>query len=362
MIKNFGFISMRFEKKEVRDFRPSFFKNLRNLTQKIYLDYGYGEKLGFHEKDYVSANPNIIFRNRFEVFKKDCVITIRTPDFDELLFLNQNAVFMSMLHYSTRKKRNEFLLKKKINLISMDSITDDSGKRLIQNYEGTVENAFNVAYGEIFNYIKDKEFVRVLVIGSGEIGKIAVDKAIKLSLKPVIVETIGKNITSNINIVNHILQKTDILVDASKREDSTKYIIKNESIKYLPEEAIILDISADDYDVNIDPIQVKGIEGIPTGTIDKYVFNINSDEYDRIPRDVYSSNRRKVISCNAWPAVNPHNCLTVYENQILPFINTLSECDFNKLDLVSKDYYIRALARGKYEYWEKVKNNNITRT
>jgi len=40
----------------------------------------------------------------------------------------------------------------------------------------------------------------------------------------------------------------------------------------MPSDYIILDISTDDYDVSINPIQVKGIEGIPTGNLEKYIF------------------------------------------------------------------------------------------
>ncbi len=119
------------------------------------------------------------------------------------------------------------------------------------------------------------------------------------------VNLLTRSITTNEAHLNSVLKNTDILVDASWRHETSKSIIKNHEIAELPEHAILLDITADPYDLNIDPPQVKGIEGIPTGTLDNYVIETNDLVYDTIPDFVDTKERRVVVSCDAWPGVNP---------------------------------------------------------
>ncbi len=345
MIENLGFLSMRFEKNEKRDFRPEFFSNLADLPQKIKLDYGYGEKLGYTREDYLRLADNIEFCNRREVLQTDCLVAVRTPILEELEMMKEGATIFSMLHFSTRSSRNSFLKAKEIHMYAMDSVTDDFGQRMIQDFSGTAKNAIE----SCFNII-DRDSIpsqcRTLVLGSGELGKICADSAIRLSPIPSIAATVGKRITADQKEMEFLLRQTDILIDATKRVETSKYIIPNEWISYLPEHAVIVDISADDYDTSIQPIQVKGIEGIPTGCLDKYVFDVDDPIYELIPESVSTEHRRKVVSCNAWPGVNACYCLNKYEKQLLPFIYLLS----NKNEFLesSADVFERALYRSRY--------------
>ena len=77
MIESIGFLSMRFEETEKRDFRPQFFNMLKNTSPSLLLEKGYGERLGFHEKDYLESNHNILFVTRDEVYKADFVVSVR---------------------------------------------------------------------------------------------------------------------------------------------------------------------------------------------------------------------------------------------------------------------------------------------
>ncbi len=352
MIDTIGFLSMQFEKAEKRDLRPDFFGKIADLPVSILLDEYYGAKLNFIHQDFLDKNPNIMFCSRAEVLNADCVITIRTPDFSELSLLKKGAIFFSMLHYLTRINRNNFLISKGTNMLAMDSIVDDFGNRMIQDFPGTADNAFSAVYKEGEKLLEVRDILKILIIGHGEIGKICVEKAIKLASKPVIVTVAGRSVTSQKNILNKLLSDTDILVDSSKRDDPKKYIISNDQINLMPSDSIILDISADDYDVNINPIQVKGIEGIPTGNLDNYIFYPDDEIYNKLPVQVSSKYRRVVISCNAWPGVNPHKCLDRYEIQLEPFIRLITKLGYN-LSINSSDLYERALVRSSYDYFLK---------
>jgi hypothetical protein len=74
---------------------------------------------------------------------------------------------------------------------------------------------------------------------------------------------------------------------------------------YLPESAVIADITADDYDTTVEPIQVKAIEGIPTGNLrSNPVFMPDDPAWGQDPGGgSLLTHRRPVISCYSWPGV-----------------------------------------------------------
>lgn len=349
-MKTLGFLSMRFEENEKRDFRPSFFRGLTSLENRLVLEKNFGAKLGYGEQDYLDANGKISFGERDEVMAADVVVSVRTPGFDDLKKLRPGAVFFSMLHYLTRARRNEFLTQKQIRLVSMDSVVDDFGIRLIHDFPGSVENAFDAGYQEIFRN-RCPELLRVLILGSGEIGKLATDTAILKSKVPAIVSVVGVSVTKNAKVMDELLAETDVLVDASKRVKTHEHIVSNEQLGLLPQDALIIDLSADDYDVNVTPIQVKGIEGIPTGNLDQYVFYTNDPAYDKVPGQLKTQNRRTLVSCNAWPGVDPIRCLNRYELQLDPFVRLLA-CESTDPSLNSENPYERALARATFTHFQ----------
>lgn len=106
----------------------------------------------------------------------------------------------------------------------------------------------------------------------------------------------------------------------------------------------------DDYDLNVAPIQVKGMEGIPNGTLAQFVFHTNDPAYERVPGQLKTYNRRTLVSCNAWPGVDPNRCLDRYETQLDPFIRLLAR-DLPEPSLDSNNPYERALAKGSYAYF-----------
>lgn len=351
MKKTLGFLSMQFEKEEKRDFRPSFFKQLNDLENIIYLDRGFGEKLGFSRSDYEHVNKNIQFCDREKVLQADVLISIRTPIEDELRKMKRNTTLFSMLHFVTHEHRNTLLSKMGVKMYAMDSVIDDFGLRIIQDFPGTAKNALRSGFDELnTKYLTD--VCRVLLVGPGEIGRLAVDYALKLAPVPAIVKCIGRSVTKEKELMRKLLSETDVLVDSSKRNETHKHIIDNDMLGALPEHAVIVDISADDYDVSIDPIQVKGIEGIPTGNLKQYVFDVDDEAYSEIPDTVSTKNRRKLVSCYSWPGIDPTACLDRYETQLEPFIRLLAlEADFEE----DNNPIGRALFRGSYEAFQGAK-------
>lgn len=369
-MKTIGFPRMHKEKNEKRDFLPDIFEKFKFENYKFYLEYGYGSDMGYTEDDYLSKNNRIEFVNHKECYGKDVVIVLRAPEFYELDWMKKGSILVSMLHYPTRAGRNKKLIDLGINGISLDSIRNDFMERVIVNYRDTAGNGMELAFIELSKsmhnfYSNQRDVITVSIIGAGMVGLTAAKSAVKFGgndifkasekagTKGVVVKMISRNVTCDDREMIRLFMDTDILVDASNRDNPSKYIVKNDMIGFLKNHSIILDLSCDPYLTDIEPIQVKAIEGIPTGNLDKPVIYTEDEIYKSIPPVVNTKNRRTVVSCNAWPGLKPKECMELYGKQLLPFLKCIFENDFDCIYGDSDDYFKRALYRGTMEYYKK---------
>lgn len=370
-IKSMGFPKMHKEEGEIRDFLPKLFGDLKEYDIDIFLEEGYGESMGYKSGDYLQNNKNIKFVPHDNVYKKDLIVVLRSPESEEINLMKEESILISMLHYETRETRNSLLKAKKIICFSMDAMCDDDNNRIMVNYRGTSRAGSRIAFEELkkrtnaFETINNK-VITVTIIGMGAVAANSAkafeeysDKEFLLenNERGLIVRLLPRNITQNYEKLRDIIETTDILVDASKRPDATKVIVNNELIEFLPTHAVILDLTADPYNEKIVPMQVKGIEGIPTGTLDKYVIEVDDEMYDGIPKTVSSLNRRVVVSCNAWPGIDAKDCMGLYGRLMVPFLDVVLSNDIQKLNISAKNMYERSLVRASLDYYLKIKNN-----
>jgi alanine dehydrogenase len=366
MKKEYGFPKMDKDVNEKRAFLPDFFGELKKYDIEIWLEHGYGAKMGFSEEDYFKENRNIKFATKKIVYSKDVIIVLRAPNVEELKSIKRGAILISMLHYITRERRN--LLMEDLGIIpfSMDSMVDDDGRRVVVNNYETAYNGASIALQQLdgeLTSVKLNRPINVAIIGMGEIG-LTVAKAFK-NLSNERVEKCGelhpglkttmltRSITANSDLLVEELKNADVLVDASSRKDTSKHIVGNNILKDLPAHAVILDITADPYDFDKKPHQVKAFEGIPTGNLDQIVFRTDDKAYDELNDYMSTTNKRIVVSCNAWPGVNSMASKKMYGRQFLPILKVLINKGNENLDINSKDYYERILYRSSYKYFKE---------
>jgi alanine dehydrogenase len=145
------------------------------------------------------------------------------------------------------------------------------------------------------------------------------------------------------------LEHTDLLIDATLRPDPSRPVVPNDWVAALPPDAVILDLSVDPYDFSVDPPRVKGIEGVPEGDLDRYVFHPDDPVYEAMPSDVQTRNRRLALSCRSWPGVHPRECMDVYGEQIEPVMRVIVRKPPERWDAHHGTYYERAVARGEVQ-------------
>ena len=120
----------------------------------------------------------------------------------------------------------------------------------------------------------------------------------------------------------------------------------------MPEHAVLVDLSVDPYDCTIDPPEVKGVEGIPQGNLDQYVFMPGDSAYDRLPDCIATKNRRHVVSCFSWPGIHPKECMSLYGDQIRPIMRTLIDRGGVQNLNSHGRYFERAIKRALLSTWE----------
>jgi alanine dehydrogenase len=363
-----GFPRMMKETGEKRVFLPEFIQFLTHRGALVYIEEGYGSRSGYSFDDYRQGNERVRRCSREEAFQKDAIIVLRSPTLEEFSSLKPGSCLISMLHFPTRPKRVEALKRLGVNAISLDSIENDNNLRMVENMRAVAWNGLEASFDVLEKRWPDIHLpggnpARVLILGTGMVGKHAVDAASKLGnvernnqhIKDngpgSLAIAIGRNITHNPSRMEQLLRETDILVDASQRRNTSVPVIPNEWIQWLPEHAILTDLAVDPYTLDNDPPVVRGIEGIPQGNLDKYIFTADDPEWDKtVPASIPSQHRRTAVSCYSWPGIHPEAGMRHYALQLEPLMEAFLKLGYDGL---SEDggYFERALYRGSLRYW-----------
>jgi alanine dehydrogenase len=366
--RTLGLPRMRNEAGEKRVFLPEFVQFVASLGVNVFIEEGYGSNSGFDFDNYKLANPLVHRVSREEAYHQEVVLILRSPKRDEFKLMEPGCTLFSMLHFNTRPLRIQRLVESRIHALSMDSVINDVNIRLVENMKAVAWNGLETAYNHLESLwpglVKPGgQPIRVLILGTGMVGKYAVDAATKLGdverNKQHIIDdgpgaiamVIGRSITSHADEMQSLLTQADILVDSTQRRDPGKPVVPNEWIGWLPEHAVIVDLAVDPYTLDAVPPVVRGVEGIPQGNLDQYIFQPDDPNWDKtVPASVDSKNRRTTVTCYSWPGIHPEACMLHYAQQLEPFMEVLFEKGYDGLSMEG-DYFERALYRASLKYF-----------
>jgi alanine dehydrogenase len=266
-------------------------------------------------------------------------VVLRAPE-GRYELMPPGTILLSMLHFNTRPERVTLLESLGIEAIALDMITGDDGRRLVQNLRDVARNGLACAFDALERrwpplLSSARPAVSVTVLGAGGVGKHAIDWAARAGdetrnallmregLPGVEVVVVEQNLAGQEAYFRHRFALTDILVDATARRDTSRPLFPNDWIGFLPEHAVICDLAVDPYLLDDDPPVVRGIEGIPQGSLDQWEFDVDDPAWDRLPPSIPTRERRTVVSCYSWPGVQPVPCMELYGSQITPLLKTL---------------------------------------
>jgi len=335
----FGFPRMHNEDGERRDFLPHLVSGPAKLGCEVFVETGIGSAMGYTDVDYVAANPERIHVvEEPDAYAQDVVVVLRSPN-DRFEWIRPGAALISMLHFPTRARRVKTLVDLGIDAIGLDSIVDDAGRRLVVNGSAVAWNGLEAAFDVLERTWPNltsphRGPVHVTIMGAGDIGKHAVEAATKYGsvsraqrlgrrrARGVEVTTIGRNLTFDAGYMLSRLSVSDVLVDATQRDDPSIPIVRNAWLGAMPEHGVVCDLVVDPYLLDESPPTVRAIEGIPQGNLDRYVFEVDDPSWDALPPSIPTLQRRAVVSCYSWPGVHPGRCMELYGRQLLPLLET----------------------------------------
>jgi alanine dehydrogenase len=360
---------MHREPGERRDFLPSFVAALDAAgAEGIVAEKGYGSGMAIDESEYSAASSKLVFRDRVDCLAQEAVMQVRCMDEEDLEMLRPGTALLTMLHYTTRPDRVRRLAELRISGISLDGLIDDRGRRVIENLAAVADNGMEAAFDELAETHPafddpGRAPLRVTVLGSGAVGSHAVraasrygdhrrrDALAAAGVKGVEVVVVDYDLTGHESYMRTLLSATDMLVDATQRRDSTSHVIPNRWLADLPGHAVVLDLSADPYNFSVTPPIVKGIEGLPQGDLDQFVFHPDDSAYGGLDPRISTEHRRVALSCYSWPGRKPRECMEIYGAQLEPFLDVLINKPADAWDTNSSSPYERALARAEISRW-----------
>ncbi len=364
-----GFPRMHKEVGERRDFLPDLVATVARAGAEVVVEEGIGSGMGLADVDYTSRSDRIRTGSNAEAFAQDLVVTLRCPEADEFEKVRPGATLVSMLHYSTRPARISALEAAGIEGVSLDGIVDDAGRRLVVNAKGVAWNGLEAAFDLLeatWQPLRSaaRGPVQVLVMGIGTIGRHAVEAASKFGseercrafmaedLPGVVVRAVGRTVTDDEGTMRELFATTDVLVDASQRDDPSRPLVPNVWLAALPSHTVICDLVVDPYLLDADPPTVRSIEGIPRGDLDRFGFASDHPAWcDTIPAGIPTEHRRHVVSCYSWPGVRPHECMELYGAQLGPLLEVLLERGGATGLRADGRYQERALQRARLQTW-----------
>ncbi len=360
---------MHQEAGERRDFLPPLVAALcRDGATEVILEEGYGRGMGLEPSAYLELDPCVRFEAYRKVFDQDVVVVLRCPEKEAIAWMRPGSLLVSMLHLPTRPNRIHVLQEAGVRALSLDSVRDDSGRRLVENLQAVGWNGVEAAFKELAKLHANfahpsRRPLRVTCLGSGAVGGFATHAATRYGDPRLREEMVARNVPGvEVTVVDFDLtwhedymltrlEQADLLIDATNRLDPSRPVVPNRWVAALPTDAVILDLSSDPYLPEANPPMVKGIEGVPHGNLDQWVFAPEDPAWNRQPDAVDTKNRRTALSCYAWPGIHPRSCMEVYGEQIERLMTVVLSMPVDEWDERHGTHDVRAAARGELSRW-----------
>ena len=215
---------------------PEDVKKLRNANM-LYIETGYGDSVGYSDKEYVAAGANIVPRE--DALKCDIITDVKLGDADYLNQLEDGKLLFGWAHAAQGISFTDSCLAKNFTVIAWEEIFEKGRYIFYRNREVAGEAAILQAF---CHYGKMPYECRVSVIGNGQTAKGAI--------------RILNGLGATVDVYGRKLEKLfhenkfdyDVIVNCVMWDISRKdHLISREDLKKMKPHTMIIDVSCDPY-------------------------------------------------------------------------------------------------------------------
>jgi len=172
---------------------PDTSKNLKDLGLNVFLEKGYGEKLGYSDQEYKGKGTQILSSAKEVFSKSDLICKVNLPTEEEFKNIKENSNLI-VSNYNYEKDKNfhqNFYLKSKINIFALNflpritraqSMDVLSSQANLAGYRAVIESIyeFEKAVPMMMTAAGTIPAAKVLVVGAGVAGLQAIATAKRL--------------------------------------------------------------------------------------------------------------------------------------------------------------------------------------
>ncbi|MGG4180038.1 N(5)-(carboxyethyl)ornithine synthase [Virgibacillus pantothenticus] len=255
-MKTMGFVVSKKENEKRRALLPQQIKFIKNKGS-LFFEEGYGEVLGYNDKDYIKEGVNIASRE--EVLKKDIICDPKIGDAEYLKDLTPGQTIFGWVHAVQNKDITDVLIENRLTAFAWEDMFIEGRHVFWRNNELAGEAAVMHAFTLFGKLPYD---CKVALIGKGNIARGAYKILSSLGAEIVVYDKkMEKLLRSEIEYFDVIVN--GVLWDVT-RDD---HIIYKEDLMRMKKPSMIIDISCD---------KAGGIEtSIPT-TIEDPVYSVEN--------------------------------------------------------------------------------------
>ncbi len=188
---------------------PESVQELIKYGHHVSVETGAGIGIGATDSDYQQAGANIAISPQDIFNNADMIVKVKEPQSNERKMLREGQILFTYLHLAPDREQTKDLIESKAICIAYETVTDDNGGlpllkpmsqvagKLSSQAAATALQVSNGGSGILMGGVPGVSPAKVVVIGGGIVGENAIETALGLGAKVVVLDR-------NIQVLTHL--------------------------------------------------------------------------------------------------------------------------------------------------------------
>jgi alanine dehydrogenase len=250
---------------------PEAVEILTNQGHTVFFENGAGARADYSDLQYSEKGAQIV-RSAKEVYQSEVILKVAPPTEVEIEMMSMQQLLFSSLHLTTQTtERIQSMLKKRINAVAFESLRGEANYfpivRAMSEISGSSSiliaaeymNTENKGKGILLGGTTGVTPTEVVIIGASTAGFYAARTALGLGATVKIFDNsiyrlqnaqyfIGQNVYTSVihpQVIERALMSADVAIGALPYEESSSYVVSENTVRKMKDGSVIVDISID---------------------------------------------------------------------------------------------------------------------